>query len=653
MNCGVVATLADRPKMSRSTPTTTIQVIPRIDRVTLLSLLAMLGVMGVVLARVVQLQLAPGEQLSLHIQDRVTRRAQIAPRGDIVDRRGRLLASTRVGYRFFVDPTALTAPYGEVIESVSDLSGMPQEEAAERIIGAVAANERRAAEGQPLLRYASVGGVLDEHAALAARKLKHKGLHLERRSVRESPMYATASLVGKVGVDHDGLLGAELAYDSDLEPAPGHLDYVRDSSGRPMWVEPTGYTPPDKGNDVRLTIDAYLQEMAHEELERGVIEADAAGGRLVMVDPSSGDILAMVDFVRTGMNLEEPPAREHLSGRVVEPDSTGHRYRTIRQDPGRMVHPSLARNRCIEDVYEPGSTFKSFVWASLVERQICVPDEVFDTHDGVWATDYGRAIRDVTPKPYLTWREVLIHSSNIGMVQGAQRHSFSAMRSDLMRFGFGQRVNIGLPGESPGIVTPPSKWSKYTQTSIASGYEIAVTPLQITRAFCAFARTGDLAGTVPNLRLRQRDDIAPDEEIRLRVVPAWVSYLTRDTLQNVGRMMEERMRRRFPDEPKTLHSIFGKSGTAEIPRPDGKGYFKGQYNSSFLAGAPTDDPRIVLVVVIDDPGPEQVRKRMHYGTAVAGPVVRRVVRRALEYLGVPAGQDAVAAAVEEATESHD
>lgn len=626
----------------------------RIDMVLWLAVIGLTILLGAVLVRVGQLQVAPGVSLSMHIQDRVTRRAQIAPRGDIEDRRGRLLAATRVGYRVFVDPTMLAPPYGSTIEAIAGITGVPAEEVGERLVSAVAANDSRTADSRKPIRYISIGGILDDHQLEKARKLKIKGVGLERRSVRETPSgAAVASLVGKVGIDHDGLLGAEHAFEKEMQGKPGHLDYVRDSSGRPMWVEPTGFRPPERGGSVRLTIDAYLQEIAYEELVRGVIDADAAGGRLVMADPRTGDILAMVDYIRPGLALEEPPARTVLNGRIVEPDSTGRRYATIRPDSGRQVHPSLGRNRCVEDVYEPGSTFKSFVWASLVEREVVAPDEVFNTHGGVWQTDYGRPIRDVTPKDYLSWRDVLVFSSNIGMVQGTARLSFARMRDDLTRFGFGQRVNIGLPGESPGIVTPLSRWSKYTQTSISSGYEIAVTPLQIVRAFCVFARTGDLAGTLPNLRLRQRDDLKPEDEIRIRALPPWVAFLTRDTLSRVGQMMEERARRRFTDEPPLRYSIFGKSGTAEIPRPDGKGYFRGQYNSSFLAGAPVEDPRIVLVVVIDDPGPEQIRKRAHYGTAVAGPVIRRVVRRSLEYMGVPPSMDALSSTSRDDTPAHD
>ena len=607
-----------------------------------------------VLGRVGQVQLSPSTELREHLSTRVTERAQPAQRGDIVDRRGRVLATTRLGYRLFVDPSALLEPYGSTIDALARVTGEPFDSVAQRVVSKASESEQRVASGRTPIRYASIGGVLSDEQLEEARRLDLPGVHLERVPVRESiGGDDIASLVGKVGVEHEGLLGAELAFNEDLPGEPGEIEATRDARGNPLWMRPAGFLHAKQGETVRLSVDQEIQRLAAEELRRGVHEADAAGGRLVMVDPESGDVLAMVDYVREMSGLADPPKREVLRGRVVEPDSTGVRYRTIRPDAGRSSHPAMARNRCVEDIYEPGSTFKCFIWSSVTERGLARSDEYFNTHDGVWVTDYGRVIRDVVDKPQMTWAEVLINSSNIGMVQGASRLSFDQTRRDVLRFGFGKKTGLGLAGEADGLVTSPARWSKYTQTSIASGYEIGVTPAQMVRAFSVFARNGELAGTLPNLRLRVEEGADASSQVRYQVVPPWLAYLTRDTLVNVGKGMEQRARLRFKDEPVLRHAIFGKSGTAEIPRPDGKGYFRGQYNSSFIAGAPADNPRIVLVVVIDDPGPEMIRQRMHYGTAVAGPVVRRVVRRTLEYMGVPAAGDALTNLMAEAAAASD
>lgn len=326
-----------------------------------------------------------------------------------------------------------------------------------------------------------------------------------------------------------------------------------------------------------------------------------------------------------------------------EPGGRRPRYTTIRADGGRSA--AGLRNRCVEDAYEPGSTFKPFMWAEVTALGLARPEEVFNTHDGEWTTPYGRRITDVEPFGTQTWAHILVHSSNIGMVQGTARMSFKQMRDAVLKLGFGSRTKIGLPGESTGLVTPLKRWSNYSQTSVASGYEVAVTPLQMVRAFSVFARTGDAAGTLPPIRLT-----AIDPELHggvvggERVLPAEVANLTRETMRGVTERLDSRLSRNAEAEP-LRYDAFGKSGTAEIPlgppppgkrRPKGSdGYYQGQYNSSFIAAAPAEHPRVVVVVVIDDPGPQRVATRTHYGAATAGPVNRRIIERTLGYLGVP------------------
>jgi cell division protein FtsI/penicillin-binding protein 2 len=246
----------------------------------------------------------------------------------------------------------------------------------------------------------------------------------------------------------------------------------------------------------------------------------------------------------------------------------------------------------------------------------------------------------------MTWREVLINSSNIGMVKVTSRMSFEDLRNGVVRFGFGKRTGIGLPGESTGLVTSLKAWSKYSQTSVATGYEVAVTPVQMVRAFSTFARTGELAGTLPPITLRAvpADAAAGGVAPGVRVLPARIAELTRDTMRGVTKNLDERITRK-DDQVHLRYEAFGKSGTAEIPlgppppgkkRPRGSdGYFQDQYNTSFIAGGPVEEPRVVVLVVIDDPGPSLVAARKHYGAATAGPVVRRIMERTLSYLGVP------------------
>lgn len=592
--------------------------------------LAMLAIF----ARVVQLQLAPGEKLSGFVQDRASRRVYEGARGDLLDRRGRVLASTRGGFRLFIDPSELQEPFGPTLEKLAMVTGMEFQAVADRVMPRVAESRRRVDAGGKPIRYLSVGDTLPDSRVEAARRLGIKGVYLERRSVREqADGVAVASLLGKVGVDHEGLLGAERAFDEMLEASDGHMDYVRDARGRPMWVEAGAYAAPRRGDDVRLSIDLVIQQIAYEELQKGIQECDAAGGRVIVMDPASGEILAMVDQVR------EVPGLVELTKQTAPPPNMpsehGYRFRTIRMPRAEGVDPSMMRNRCVEDAYEPGSTFKPFLWAAVTERALAKPDEMIDGHKGIWRTEYGRQVRDVTPKDELTWTEVLVYSSNIGMAQVTRRLTDAQLIETVRKYGFGTRVGLPLPGESAGMVTSAKNFNKYTQTSWAFGYEVLVTPVQMVRAFSAFARDGALAGTMVTPSLRARSEHDGEFALRYKVTEDWVAYQTRDAMARVAQAMIDRyVNRGREKDDKYPFAIFGKSGTAEIPRPDGKGYFDGQYNSSFIAGAPLERPRVIVLVVIDDPGPERVRKRTHYGSATAGPVLARIVERTLGYMGV-------------------
>jgi cell division protein FtsI/penicillin-binding protein 2 len=369
-----------------------------------------------------------------------------------------------------------------------------------------------------------------------------------------------------------------------------------------------------------------------------------------MMDPETGEILAMVDLYRELGQLPEFPwvDAKPTPGAPTPPPYDpydSHRYRTLAADPGREIHPALGRNRCVEDIYEPGSTFKPFVWSLLTESGLVTPDEVFDTEGGRWRTKYGRPINDVTRSDEMTWTEVLINSSNIGMVKGSSRMGFTELRTGLLRFGFGTKTGIGLPGETGGLMTTQAKWTHWTQESVAYGHEVAVTPVQMARAFCAFARSGEMAGTLPTVRLMAAEPGIAERDALVRALPADTASMTRRALRHVAEKVEQNMAAN-PESPEAgwRYQMFGKSGTAEIPlgrAPEGKrrprgstGYFDNQYNSSFVAGAPLEGPRLLVVVVIDDPGPDLVASRHHYGSRVGGPVARRVLERSLTYLGV-------------------
>jgi cell division protein FtsI (penicillin-binding protein 3) len=692
------------------------------------------------LARVAQLQLNPPEKLKQEMEPRVSVRAELPIRGDLLDRRGRVLSTTRVGYRVVVDPTQLKQPVDEAIVKLARATGQSEDFVGGRILSRLNENQRRAelrkkieplaevegltptlaalkgvfssalgrGEATPLeqpveaqareftgnsveseaptpvlkpTRYLPMTRILSDQQVADVRAAKIKGVILERVMIREYPAGPEiAPVVGLVGFGHVGVLGAERMLNKQLAGTPGSVSYIRDARGKPLWIEPGQVKPGEPGADVRLSLDTEMQRLAIQELQRGVTEADAAGGRVMVFDPLTGEILAMADIVRdvpdakpypwVEVKPKPAPVPGARRGRAAPepreptpPPPPPARYVTIYRPPLAADIPAMHRPRCVEDIYEPGSTFKPFVWSTVTELGKARPEEIFDTEGGRWHTPYGRYLEDVTKRATMTWQEVLINSSNIGMVKAADRMSFKQLHDALRRFGFGQRTNVGLTGEAAGLVTSMKDWSKYTQTSVAYGHEVAVTPVQMVRAFSAFCRPGKLAGTLPPVRLVA----ASSEDVRgaiiERVLPSSIAVLTRDTMRGVAAKVERNLATDAShSEGGWKYSMFGKSGTAEIPltpppgknlrRPKGtSGYFDDQYNSSFIAGGPAEDPKLVVLCVIDDPGPGLIRSKRHYGTYVAGPVVRRVMERSLDYLGV-APSPVAASAVSSATPGH-
>ncbi|MFZ4574458.1 MAG: peptidoglycan D,D-transpeptidase FtsI family protein [Phycisphaerales bacterium] len=686
----------------------------RFQRTAAFALILTLLLLAVMIGRVAQLQLAPSEALVANSSARTLTKRLLPIRGDILDRRGRLLSATRFGERVYVDPTMLPNPPDEAIVKLAKLTGVEEEFIGAEIMKAIdfnaayyAANPRPGSESQvekadalrrllergmtparpavaspeptaadevgegdsdptgaganappkpkkpKPIRFVPITKTVPDEVAQRVREAKIPGVGLESLPVREYPGGEdVSSIIGQVGVDQKGLMGTEWLSNSTLTGSAGKMTYVRDAKGRPLWTEAGEVVPPKPGNDIQLTIDLELQRMAKAELERGIMECDAAGGRLVLADPQTGEILAMVDLVRDLPELApypwvEKPVLKRGQKAPPEPNvlARPRRYITIDKDEGRAADAFRGRNRCIEDIYEPGSTFKPFVWSVITELHLAKMDEVFDTEGGRWHTSYGRYIEDVTRRATMTWPDVLKNSSNIGMIKAAERLSPKQLREAIVRFGFGRPTGVGLPGEASGIVTPASRWTKFTHTSVAYGHEIAVTPVQMIQGFCAFAREGEMAGTLPNLRMVVKtasgDPVAPS--FTYRVLPREVALVTREPMAGVVSAMEERWAK--GDAGGWRYRLFGKSGTAEIPlgkapkgmkRPRGSsGYYDDQYNSSFIAAGPIESPRLVCIVVIDDPGPERIHKKSHYGAATAGPIVRRFMEQALAYVGAP------------------
>jgi len=533
-------------------------------------------------ARVTQLQLAPDPRIADRANAQTSRYALPARRGSLLDRRGRVLAATRAGLTLFADPMLVEDP-NTFPERVAYHFGYDPVDVAK------AMSERWDS------RYVRLDPLMSDERMARLDSIDLPGLATQRTLTREYPLGPLAGQVlGFVGTDGNGLEGMERVADDWLSGEPGQVRYHRDAQRRPLWVERTSYTPHRDGAGLRLSLDITIQSIAETQLLEAVTKYGAKSGQVVVMDTRTGEVLAMANvpaFAPTDLASSTP---------------------------------ALRRNRCVTDVFEPGSTFKAIMWAVMTDARLADPDQNIDTTDaGFWRSNQGRRLRDTRGHGTITWQRVLVESSNIGMAIIGQDMPIRDMHAAVMRFGFGRPTGSGLPGEVGGIVRPASRWNHYSQTSIPMGQELAVTPLQIVRAFAAIANDGLMPQ--PSI-IALPDHVSPIYE---RVISAPTAAVTRQALRLV---VTEGTGRKANSK---AYALFGKTGTAQMADHENGGYAQGKYVGSFIAAAPLERPRLAIGCFIQEPDPEIG----YYGGLVAGPVVKHVMEQSLRYLGVPHSAD--------------
>lgn len=575
-------------------------------------------VLSLTLLRVAQLKVAPPEELHANAGRRTSVRKELAQRGELLDRRGRPLAMSLVGYKLYCDPAFIYESGWTAAKKASktDPNAITECDPFRDAAIALAPVLKQAPQAIHQLlrdnaerRYMILSQDVSEAQVDALKQMDLDGIGLETKLVRDYPAGGLAGqIVGKVGAEHIGQAGIEFAFNKELAPVDGQVKALRDAFGRTLWINRDDYVPGDPGQDVRLTIDLAIQESAERHLTKMVKDMNAGGGRVIVMDAGNGDILAMADV------LQERPGMHEAT-----------------RDPARRIHPSLGRNRNFTDPYEPGSTMKSFVWARATQLGLAKPTDTIQMPTGApLVTSFGRVIHNSDSREYhsWSWKDVLVHSVNTGMVTVGLRMTHAQMQDMVRDFGFGSKSGVGIPGESAGLVTPNKRWTNYTQSSVAFGHEIAVTPIQMVRAFSAFARPD---GTMASPRMvlprgsTDSDTFLPGSK---QVITPAVLAEAKDALKTV---LEDGTARRAQS---LNYRIFGKTGTAELAVPGAKGYDRSRYMASFLAAAPLENPRLVVICVIDDPD----RRKGHFGGLVAAPVVRDVIDDSLQYLGVPYDQ---------------
>lgn len=488
-----------------------------------------------------------------------------ANRGRIMDRHGQILAISVNAPTLTVNPRQFKATADQKRELATLLRMNPRE-----LDGKL--NEDSA--------YAVLRRQLDDGVAQQIKAMKMKGLVFEPGYLRRYPeSEAAAHVVGFTDIEDKGQEGIEYAFQRQLQGNAGSRGVVKDRLGR--IVEDLGdAVDPRDGRDVELTIDSKVQALAYQRIRDAVIEHKAKAGSVVVLDAQSGEILALANYPSY-----VPGERKNLSGNQL-------------------------RNRAITDVFEPGSTVKPFVVGRALEDGLVRPETVLDTHPfkvGPLTVNDGEH-----GHPALSVSQIIQKSSNVGTVRISQRMDARTMGELYQSLGFGQKPQIGFPGTATGRLRPWKSWLPVEKATMAYGYGLSASLLQIARAYTAIARDGEMAP----ITLIKGGEPLPAARVFKPETARTLREMMRGTVSKDGTA---------PLAQPVGYSAGGKTGTAA--KQEGRGYNNNKHRAWFSGFAPIDNPRVVVAVMVDEP------TGVYYGGLVAAPVFKVVVEQALRSLG--------------------
>lgn len=538
----------------------------------------------IVVARLVHVQIVKHDHYVVRAQRQQERTLALNPvRGAILDARGRTLAESVPAESIYADPQAI-GDRRETAKKLSKIKG----------IGLTARELEARLRGDG--SFAWIARQLPLEVTAEVRKLDLQGIYFLEARRRSYPRATlAANIIGYTGVDGDGLAGVEHSFDAHIKGTPGKVTLLKDARKAMYLVGGDGPNRPRDGHDVVLTIDSVLQFVAERALEDAAKSYRASGGSVIVMNPNDGAILAMASY----------------------PTFDPNRYR----DAG----PVAWRNRAIQDAYEPGSTFKIITAAAGLEERIVTPSQMVDCGNGeIRVANVTIGEHEDHQYGMLSFEDVIVHSSNVGTVRVGLQLGQERMYEWIRKFGFGEKTGLPLPGEAGGILRQTKKWSQVSPASISIGQEIGVTPLQIVRAVGAVATGGMLIEPRIVEKVVDGDGnvvYAPPAGVSRRVMSEKTAAVLNEILKNV-------VSRGTGDQAALAeHVVAGKTGTAQ--KAGRGGYMADRYVGSFAGYVPADRPRLVILVVLDEP------RGQHYGGMVAAPVFREIAEASLRYLGVP------------------
>lgn len=504
-----------------------------------------------------------------------------AHRGSILDRNGKILAHSMETNSVYANPREIE----DKARASNELAGA---------LGLEVSRVQKALDRDK--KFVWIKRDVSKKEVQAVEELNLAGVEIQQESRRSYPCGKLLShVLGFVDIDEKGLEGVELGFDRELSGRPGYRIITRDGKQRAIFNAENPYISPVHGNNIILTVDLALQYILEEELDKVFEHRKPLSATAIAMDPATGEILA-------------------LSNRP-----------TFNPNSFTLSSADQRRNRAVTDSYEPGSIIKPIVVSGVLQQGLVSPKDVIFCHNGVYKSG-RRTLRDVHPYGNLTVEEIVVNSSNIGMSKIAAESGNKGLYEALKMFGLGQPTGINLPGETDGTLRHYKRWTSYSGASIAMGYEVTATPLQMVTAYSAIANGGTL--------LRPRIIMAAVDNENKAVKKPFKQASGRRILSGdlaagvmtpvLTRVVDEGTGKNAAIEG---YKVAGKTGTAKKINPAGKGYGNAGYVSSFIGYAPADKPRICVLVIVNKPS-----GGAYYGGTVAAPVVREILRRSLNYM---------------------
>lgn len=498
-------------------------------------------------------------------------------RGGIVDR--------------FLDPIAVTLDVPSIYCNPREVSD--KEETAEVVSGVLAIDKNIILEKLNKDKaFVWLKRKIDTRTETEIKKLNLTGIYIRKEPKRSYPNGSLAShIIGFAGTDNKGLEGIELLFDEKLRGKSGFGKLVRDAKRCPVFWDERESVPPQNGYNLVLTLDNVIQYIVEEELKAMVLKFNASGASIVVMEPFSGKILAMANYPDYDLNSFSEAPEEIL------------------------------KNTAVSSVYEPGSVFKIVTLSAVLSEGIISLDDEIYCEKGNYKVE-GRILHDYHGYGKLSFREVIVKSSNIGVVKAALKLGPKRLYEYIKKFGFGEITGIDLPGEVNGISRIPAIWSRSDITTIPIGQGIAVTPIQLACAISVIANNGYLMKPylVDKITTWEGDTYKEFNPVVKRKV------LTEEVCKKAKGVLKLVVTNGTGTRAKSgLYEIGGKTGTAQMVKPEG-GYYPDKYNATFIGFAPVDVPEVSIVIVARNPHP------VYFGGSVAAPTFKNIAERVLQYL---------------------